>query len=88
MNENVIEWLTRQDVATITLSQQKYITKIERMAKSHPNDVEITARNKDGSIVAHVPLSFIKISPKKKVEMSDERKEQLAETLRKAREKK
>ena len=49
------------------------------------DECKIIARNTDGTILAHVPVSWVKISPPRKVEMSDERKEQLRQQLASAR---
>ena len=78
--ENVIEFLYNQKVATVTFTQGRFITKIRRLAESHPNECQITATNKDGSIVAHIPTSWIRINPT--LELSDEQKEKLAERAR------
>ena len=60
--ENCIEWLTGQTTCTITLSQSKYINKVKRLAEKNPKEVKILHTNKDGSIVAKLPLSAIKIN--------------------------
>ena len=60
--ENVIEWLTGQNMATVTFSQKKYINRIERMAEKHGSCVEILAKNEDGSITARIPLSAIHLT--------------------------
>ena len=60
--ENVIEWLTGQDTATVTFSQKKYINRIERMAEKHGSCVEILAKNEDGSITARIPLSAVHLT--------------------------
>ena len=78
-NENVIEWLTGTDRVAVTFSQQKYISKIKKLAEKN-SDIEVT-ENKDGSVFANFPLSWIKISPPKK--MSEEQKEAAAERFRK-----
>lgn len=65
--ENTIEWLKDDGTATLSLTQRRTITKIEKLAKQYPNECQIIARNNDGSICAHVPVSWIKISPKRKV---------------------
>lgn len=70
MRENVIEWLNGQDWVSVSFAQGKYITKIRKLAESHPDEVKIIAENPDGSICAHVPLKYIKVSPPKK--MSEE----------------
>lgn len=86
--ENVIEFLNGQKRATVTLSQGRYKTKIEKLAKERPDECKILARNSDGTILAHVPTSWVKISPPRKVEMSEDRKEELRKQLANARNKK
>jgi hypothetical protein len=66
-NENCIEWIKDTDRATLSLSQRRMISKIEKLANERPDECEIIATNTDGSICAHVPRSWIKISPKKQV---------------------
>lgn len=86
--ENVIEFLNGQKRATVTLSQGRYKTKVEKLAKERPDECKILARNPDGTILAHVPTSWVKISPPRKVEMSEDRKEELRKQLTNARNKK
>lgn len=79
----MIEWLNNEKRVTITLSQGRYISKVKKLAEKYPNEVIITAQNKDGSIVAHVPTRYIKIGRPK--EMSDEQKHKSAERLKRMR---
>lgn len=88
MNENVIEFISNEKTAGITFSQQKYITKIRKLAASHPDECKILAENSDGSIFAHVPTSWIKVSPPKQMNISEERRQQMVDNLRKVRENK
>jgi len=60
--ENVIEWIDGQKTATVTLSSRRQITKVKKLAEKHPDLVQIDWENKDGSIVAHMPVSAIKFS--------------------------
>ena len=62
LRENCIEWLNGDDTITVTLSQKKYITKVEKLAVKWPELVTICDRNADGSIVAHLPLKALKLS--------------------------
>jgi len=78
MKENNIEWLNGQQRVTVTLSQAKFINKVKKLAEQR-EDVEIVAENKDGSICAHLPLKFIKISAPR--QMTEEQKEQARERL-------
>lgn len=84
MNENVIEWITGDDTIAVTVSQKKFVNKIRRLSLTDEN-VVILASNKDGSIFAHLPISYLKLSPKRKDNVSVERKAELAERLRQYR---
>lgn len=81
MNENVIEWTTNQRKATLTISQQKYKNRLYELKERFPDDVDIR-ENKDGSILAHIPTKWIKINPPKQVNMTEERRAELAERAR------
>lgn len=85
-HENVIEWIRNSKTATVTFSQGKYITKIKKLAEKYPDKIQICKVNNDSSIVAHIPVSAIKISITERV-MSEEQKEAARERLKKAREK-
>ena len=82
MRENVIEWYTGSDTVTVTLTQQRFINKVRKLAKTNA-DVTIEAENEDGSILAHLPVSFIKISAPR--QMSEEQKAEAAERLKSVR---
>lgn len=82
--ENVIEFETGCKTATLSLTSRKHITKVKRAAEKHPEEVWIH-ENPDGSICAHVPISYIKISPPRQI--SEEQKLAAADRLRKLREK-
>lgn len=78
--ENAIEWIRNSNVATVTFSQGRYITKIKKLAEKYPYDVKITAENSDGSIVAHIPVHYIKISNAKR-DLTDEERKAISERL-------
>lgn len=80
MTENVIEWYTGNDTVTVTFTQSKHKTKIRKLAEQYPNEVEIVAENKDGSLCAHVPLSYIRIMRPRDV--SEEERERLRQRAR------
>ena len=65
--ENCIEWIRDEERATLSLTQRRTISRVKKLAADHPKECQIVAENKDGSICAHVPVSWIKISPPKKV---------------------
>lgn len=85
MRENCIEWLNGQDRVTVTLSQGKYINKVKKLAEKHEG-VEIVKENTDGTLLAHLPLKFIKISaPKQMTEEQKERARERFNTMQKER---
>lgn len=78
-NENAIEWLKGQKVATVSLSAPRLINRIRKLSTSHPDDVTIVAENTDGSLLARVPQSWVKINPPK--QLSEEQRRANAERL-------
>lgn len=82
VNENYIEWIRGDKIAAITLSQGRYKTKIERLAKERPDECQIIERNDDGSLFAHVPVSWVKISPPRECTLSEEQRREAAERLK------
>lgn len=79
--ENAIEWINGQNRVTVTLSQGRYISKIKKLAAKFPNEVQIVAENEDGTILAHIPLNYIKINRASR-DLTEEEKEMLAERAR------
>ena len=79
-HENCIEFLKYSDIATVSFTREKFANKIRKLAKSHPNECQIVAENKDGSICARIPVSWVKISPKKTV--NENQREIARETLK------
>ncbi len=61
--ENVIEWQKGQQRATVTLSQQRVISRVEKLAEEHPGQCEIVAKHGDGTLCAHIPVAWIRINP-------------------------
>lgn len=75
--ENVIEFITGEKTATLTIHQGKYKNRIKKLSEERPDEVDILAENKDGSILAHIPTKWIKINPPRK--LSEECKAELAQ---------
>ncbi len=80
--ENNIEWITGDSTIAVTLTSQRHITKIRKLAERKPDEVKIVA-NKDGSIYATLPLSYLKFNPPK--DLTEEQKKELAKRLKRNR---
>ena len=74
-NENVIEFLRDAKTATVCFTQGRLISRIKKLQEQHPEQVKITAENRDGSIVAHIPVKWVKINPPK--DLTEEQREKL-----------
>ena len=81
--ENVIGWYKDSEIATITFSQGRYISKIKKLAEKYPDDVKIL-ENTDGTILAYIPVKAIHISViHRDIEMTDEQRKAASERLKK-----
>lgn len=75
-NENCIEWLCGQHNIVCSISQQKYITKIKKLAEKYPKKVKIKF-NKDGTICAKLPIKALKLSIIER-ELSEEQRQEMS----------
>ena len=84
-----MEWLTGDKRGAVTFSQKRWVNKLLKYAEDYPDEIEIVAQNEDGSVFAHVPISWFKFSPPRKGrEMSEEEKIAAGERMKAARAKK
>lgn len=79
-DKNCIRWHKDQEQATMTLSQRRVIFRVEKLAASRPEECQIIARNPDGSVYAHIPVSWIRINPG--MQLTEEQREKLADSMR------
>lgn len=83
VTENVLEFERNTDTATVTFCQPRFITKIRKLAEKFPDECQITHENKDGSIVAHIPVKWIKIN-RRSYNLTDEQRAEMAKRFRNA----
>ena len=79
VQENCIEWIKGSKTATVTFPKGRFTTKVMKLAEQYPDEVQICDVNKDGSIVAHIPVSYILVRHPKVMNLSDERRQALSE---------
>lgn len=82
--ETLFEYLDVDKRATFCSAERKWINKINKLYEKYPDEVEIVAvpEENDGMIYAHLPKSWLKISPPKKVNLTDEQKAERALRMR------
>ena len=76
-NENVIEWLTGQEQASITATQRKLINRLRKLHQENPDEIVII-ENKDGSVFAKIPVDWVKIKKPTKRELTEEERQEMA----------
>lgn len=80
-NENVIEWINGDKEAAITASQKKLINRLKKLNEENPDEM-VLITNQDGSVFAKVPVDWIKIKKPTKRELTEEERQEMAETFK------
>lgn len=90
LKETVFETDSENKFATITTNERKWITKLNKLAEKRPDEVKIVNQPEDnyGYMLVHVPKSYMKLSPPRTVNYSEEHKAALTERIKNARNKK
>lgn len=78
--ENGIEFIKDANIATVQFSQGRYKSRIKKLAEEHPEECQIMVENKDGSILAHIPVGWVKIIPPR--QLSEDEKKKRSEAIR------
>ena len=78
-SENGIEWIKNEKVAAVTLTQKRMMSQIKKYAHVRPEECQIVAENTDGSVIAKIPVSWVKVSPPK--QYSDKQKKIMGDRL-------
>ena len=85
--ETSVGYISDEDYASFCSSEKKWINKMLRLHEQRPNEVEIICMPEDneGTLFCHVPKSWLKISPPRQVNYTDEQRAAMAERLAMAR---
>ena len=82
--ETAFDYVSCDAHATFYTTEAKWIRKIKSLQQSHPNEVTITNETKD-SILVHIPKSWMKITPPRKMTLTDEQRIAAGERMKNAR---
>lgn len=87
MAETAFDYITTDTYATFSTDEAKWIRRITALSKTHPDEVKIiyTPEQNHGTLYAHVPKSWMKISPPRKVSFTEEQRLAASERMTKAR---
>ena len=84
--ETAFEHLDGRHTWTVSTDERTWKNKLEKLAEKYPEDVELIAKNKDGSVLYHIPVKWLKVRPPVKRDLTDEQRAELAERIKNARE--
>ena len=78
---------TEKEHGFFSSDERKHINKVLKLKESHPDDVRIIKipEENDGCIYAELPSSWLKISPPRKTELTDEKRAELAKRMKQIR---
>lgn len=85
--ETCIDYITTDDYATFCSNEKRWINKINKLSAKYPSEVQInyTPEQNQGMICAQVPKSWLKVSPPRKINLTEEQRAAAAERLRNTR---
>ena len=83
--ETVFEHLIGQRFYGISTDEMKVRNKLNKLKEQYPDECVCIAENEDGSVFYHVPESWVCIRPPKKMNLSDEKRAELAERMKNMR---
>jgi len=87
LSETSCEYIHGDDHALFFSSEDKWINRIKRLTKEYPDDCKIREINKDGSLLAYIPIKWFKIAPPKRIsEQQREKLKQMSIRAKKMRE--
>ena len=82
--ETAFDYLSCDSYASFSTTETKWIRKIKSLQQSHPNDIQILKESEDG-ILVHIPKSWMKITPPRKMTLTDEQRLAAGERMKNAR---
>lgn len=82
--ETAFDYVSCDTYATFFTTEAKWIRKIKSLQQSHPNEITIINES-DDSIMVHIPKTWMKISPPRKMTLTDEQRLAAGERMKNAR---
>lgn len=90
MKETCFNHVDNEKTAIFCSSERRWINKILKLHEQRPDEVKIVYYPEEnyGMLYAEIPKSYLKISPPRQTNYTDEQRAAMAERLAAAREKK
>ena len=84
--ETVLEHLDGNPTFTVSTDERTWKNRLVKLAEQNPAEVECVAVNRDGSVMYHVPASWVRLRPPVKRNLTEEQRAALSERLKTMRE--
>lgn len=83
-HETALNYLVEDEHMTFCTCEKKWINRINKLKEEHPDDVDITdyPESNHGYMVVHLPKSWFTIRVPRKLDLTDEQREAMAEHMR------
>lgn len=83
-HETALNYLVEDEHMTFCTCEKKWINRINKLKEEHPDEVEITdePESNHGYMVVHLPKSWFTIRVPRKLDLTDEQREAMAEHMR------
>lgn len=85
--ETTFDYLSCDTHASFFSTEAKWIRKIKSLKLEYPDEITIVQETND-SIIAHIPKLWMKITPPRKMNLTDEQRAAASERMKNARKKK
>ena len=82
--ETAFDYLSCDAHATFYTSEAKWMRKIKKLQAEHPDEVQIVNETESDMLI-HIPKTWMRISPPKKMNLTDEQRAAAAQRLAKHR---
>lgn len=83
--ETVFEHTKGSTTWTVSTDETVWKRTLAKLAEQRPNDVRVVAENKDGSVMYHIPVSWLRVRPPRRCAMTPEQRAAVAERLKASR---
>ena len=81
MAETVFEHWDAKNTFTVSTDERHWKCVLAKLAEQHPDEVECVAVNRVGSVMYHVPASWLRLRPPAKRNMTEEEKQVLRDRI-------
>ena len=82
IKETAYDHVSGSDTFSITAAERWSVAMVNRLKAQYPDEVEICHTNKDGFIMARMPIEWMLIVPKRRSTMTEEQRQVASERMK------